>query len=59
MIWGGGNPLSGAPAQAWGITGGYSDGTFRPDGTCTRAQMVTFLYRFWTTENAVGWKYEK
>ena len=26
-------------AQAWGITGGYSDGTFRPDGTCTRAQM--------------------
>ena len=28
-----------------GITGGYSDKTFRPDGTCTRAQMVTFLNR--------------
>ena len=28
-----------------GITGGYSDGTFRPQGSCSRAQMVTFLYR--------------
>ena len=33
-------------AEEYGITGGYSDGTFRPDNTCTRAQMVTFLYRF-------------
>ena len=36
-------------AELWatenGITGGYSDGTFRPTGNCTRAQMVTFLYR--------------
>ena len=29
-----------------GITGGYEDGTFRPREECTRAQFVTFLYRF-------------
>ena len=29
-----------------GITGGYPDGTFRLSGDCTRAQMVTFLYRY-------------
>ena len=28
-----------------GITGGYSDGTFRPNNTCTRGQIATFLYR--------------
>jgi hypothetical protein len=28
-----------------GITTGYSDGTFRPDDTVTRAQMATFLAR--------------
>ncbi|WP_409967399.1 S-layer homology domain-containing protein [Bengtsoniella intestinalis] len=28
-----------------GITSGYSDGTFRPTTSCTRAQAVTFLYR--------------
>ena len=27
------------------ITNGYADGTFRPDQTCTRAQVVTFLWR--------------
>ena len=27
------------------ITTGYSDGTFRPDGACTRGHVVTFLYR--------------
>ncbi|MDO4815081.1 MAG: S-layer homology domain-containing protein [Bacillota bacterium] len=27
------------------ITGGYPDGTFRPNATCTRAQVVTFLWR--------------
>lgn len=32
-------------ASEQNITGGYSDGTFRPTGTCSRAQMVTFLYR--------------
>lgn len=32
------------------ITGGYSDGTFRPSGKCTRAQMVTFLYRYTKTK---------
>ncbi len=29
-----------------GITGGTSATTFSPDATCTRAQVVTFLYRF-------------
>ena len=37
-------------AVAWadeaGITGGYKDGTFRPDNKCSRAQTVTFLYRY-------------
>ena len=28
-----------------GITGGYADGTFRPNATCTRGQIATFLYR--------------
>ena len=29
-----------------GITGGYSDGTFRPLGTVNRDAMAAFLYRF-------------
>ncbi len=29
-----------------GITGGTSADTFSPDANCTRAQVVTFLYRF-------------
>ena len=28
-----------------GITNGTGDGAFSPDATCTRAQIVTFLYR--------------
>jgi len=28
-----------------GITTGYSDGTFRPHAVCTRAHVVTFIYR--------------
>lgn len=36
-------------ATAWavekGITNGMGGGTFRPDDGCTRAQIVTFLYR--------------
>ena len=27
------------------ITTGYSDGTFRPNAACTRAHVVTFIYR--------------
>ena len=38
-----------AKAVAWavenGITLGTGDGTFSPNATCTRAQIVTFLYR--------------
>lgn len=38
-----------APAIDWavekGITSGTTDTTFSPDNTCTRAQIVTFLYR--------------
>jgi surface protein len=29
-----------------GITGGYSDGTFRPSATCLREHVVTFLWRY-------------
>ena len=39
-----------AKAVAWavenGITKGMTDTTFEPDATCTRGQIVTFLYRF-------------
>ena len=28
------------------IAGGYKDGTFRPDDTCLREHVVTFLYRY-------------
>ena len=33
-------------AQQTGIANGYPDGTFRPDDSVTRADMVTFLYRY-------------
>lgn len=29
-----------------GITSGYPDGSFRPNEVCTRAQFVTFLWRY-------------
>ena len=32
-------------AAEWGITSGTSATTFSPDASCTRAQIVTFLYR--------------
>ena len=38
-----------APAVAWAVenkvTSGTSETTFSPDNTCTRGQIVTFLYR--------------
>lgn len=38
-----------APAVAWAveqnITGGTGDGNFSPSATCTRGQVVTFLFR--------------
>ena len=34
-----------AVSQEPQITSGYADGTFRPDNTCPRAQVVTFLWR--------------
>ena len=38
-----------ANAVAWavenGITNGIGDGLFWPDNSCTRAQIVTFLFR--------------
>lgn len=38
-----------APAVAWavenGVTSGTTESTFSPDSTCTRGQIVTFLYR--------------
>lgn len=51
-----GNAFTDVPADAYyadavnwavaeGITGGTTATTFAPDATCTRAQVVTFLYR--------------
>ena len=41
-----------APAVAWAveesITGGTTPTTFAPEQTCTRGQIVTFLYRAFT-----------
>ena len=38
------------PAIAWayskGITTGTSKAAFSPDAPCTRAQIITFLYRY-------------
>ena len=38
-----------ADAVAWaasnGVTGGVGNGLFAPHNNCTRAQIVTFLYR--------------
>ena len=39
-------PTIGGWAVENGITGGTSANTFSPDSNCTRAQVVTFLYRF-------------
>ena len=40
-------------AVAWavenGITNGMTKTAFGPDATCTRGQIVTFLWRFWRT----------
>lgn len=33
-----------------GITSGYKNGTFGPSKTCTRDQIVTFLYRYMTNK---------
>ena len=32
-------------AAGEGITTGYGDGSFRPNAVCTRAHVVTFIYR--------------
>ena len=34
-------------AAEQGVTAGMKDGTFRPGDACTRAQIVTFLYRLY------------
>ena len=39
-------------AYALGIVNGFSDGTFRPDASITRAEAVTMLYRAMQT---MGW----
>ena len=41
-------------ATEQGITKGTSDTTFSPDAPCTRAQMVTFLYRMADTPSVSG-----
>ena len=37
-------------AVIYGITSGTSETTFSPDLVCTRAQIVTFLYRAYQAE---------
>ena len=37
-----------------GVTNGTTDTTFSPDATCTRAQMVTFLWRAYGSMQVVG-----
>ena len=32
-------------AMDWAVNTGTGDGKFSPDATCTRAQIVTMLYR--------------
>lgn len=34
-----------ANAVAWAVENGIGDSLFVPDNSCTRAQIVTFLYR--------------
>ncbi len=41
-------------AVAEGITNGTGGTTFSPDATCTRAQIVTFLYRYEDTPSVSG-----
>ena len=36
------------------IVAGYSNGTFKPSGKCTRRQMVTFLYKYDKFVNGKG-----
>lgn len=37
-----------------GIVSGYDDGTFRPNAACTRAHVVTFLWRYENKPEAAG-----
>jgi len=45
-----------SPAVDWavdqGVTNGTSDTTFSPNATCTRGQIVTFLYRGFAEQNS-------
>lgn len=50
-----------AKAVAWaiqqGITNGTGNGKFSPDDTCTRAQIVTFLFRTYASEAYKDFKF--
>ena len=41
-------------AYGSGITSGVTDTLFAPNATCTRAQVVTFLWRLWGTPEIEG-----
>ncbi|MBQ9346483.1 MAG: S-layer homology domain-containing protein [Oscillibacter sp.] len=41
-------------AAAQGITLGTADGRFQPSASCTRGQIVTFLYRYFAGEGTVS-----
>lgn len=44
-------------ALACGITNGYPDGTFRPNNTCTRGEIVTFLHRAYVPEASLSFDF--
>ncbi len=44
-------------ALACGITNGYPDGTFRPNNTCTRGEIVTFLHRAYVPEASLSFNF--
>ena len=53
------NPFM-ANVVAWaveaGVTTGTSANTFSPNATCTRAQIATFLYRYFSQEDPLFWQ---
>ena len=53
------NPFM-ANVVAWaveaGVTTGTSANTFSPNDTCTRAQIATFLYRYFSQEDPLFWQ---
>lgn len=41
-------------ARAWGVAGGYPDGTFRPESPVSRAELVKLLCAYFDRPGAAG-----